>query len=75
MHPTCIYLNRGNHESWDLTKMYGFEGEILNKYCATTYSLFVHVFNYLPIGHVISKKVLVVHGGLFEKDGVKIEDI
>ena len=55
--------------------MYGFEGEVLAKYDSPTYALFMHVFNYLPLGHIINKKVLVVHGGLFEKDGVKIEDL
>ena len=55
--------------------MYGFEGEVLAKYDSPTYALFTHVFNYLPLGHIINKKVMVVHGGLFEKDGVKIEDL
>lgn len=32
--PKCIYLNWGNHESLGLTKMYGFEGEVLHKYCS-----------------------------------------
>jgi serine/threonine-protein phosphatase 5 len=73
--PTCIYLNRGNHENPDLNKMYGFEGEVLAKYCAKTFQLFKHVFYALSLAHVINKKVLVLHGGLFEKDGVKIEDI
>ena len=73
--PNCIFLNRGNHESKNLTKMYGFEGEVLAKYDSPTYALFTHVFNYLPLGHIINKKVMVVHGGLFEKDGVKIEDL
>lgn len=73
--PESIYLNRGNHENADLNKMYGFEGEILSKYDSDTFLLFVDSFKYLPLGHTIEKKVLVLHGGLFEKDGVKIEDL
>ena len=73
--PSCIYLNRGNHENPDLNKMYGFEGEVLAKYCAKTFHLFKHSFYMLPLAHVLNKKVLVLHGGLFEKDGVKLEDI
>jgi serine/threonine-protein phosphatase 5 len=73
--PSCIYLNRGNHENPDLNKMYGFEGEVLAKYCDKTFNLFKHSFYMLPLAHVLSKKVLVLHGGLFEKDGVKIEDL
>ena len=29
----------------------------------------------LPLAHVINKKVLVCHGGLYSKDTVKLEDI
>ena len=73
--PNCIFLNRGNHENTDMNKMYGFEGEVLAKYESLTFSLFVHMFNHLPLGHIIDKKILILHGGLFEQDGVKIEDI
>lgn len=61
-----------------MTKMYGFEGEIKAKYSDTIYDLFQEVFDTLPLGHVITngqKKILVVHGGLFSQDGVKLEDI
>jgi serine/threonine-protein phosphatase 5 len=73
--PACMYLNRGNHENPDLNKMYGFEGEVLAKYCQSTFVLFKNLFYHLPLAHVINKKVLVLHGGLFEKDGVKLDDI
>ena len=73
--PNCIFLNRGNHESVSMTKLYGFEGEVNHKYDSATYSFFTHCFKYLPLGHIIGEKVLVVHGGLFERDGVKIDDI
>lgn len=73
--PACIYLNRGNHENPDLNKLYGFEGEVLAKYCQSTFVLFKNLFYTLPLAHLINKKVLVLHGGLFEKEGVKLEDI
>lgn len=73
--PECIFLNRGNHENADLNKMYGFEGEIKAKYDNDTFLLFVDMFKYLPLGHTIEKKVLVLHGGLFERDGVKISEL
>lgn len=55
--PACIFLNRGNHESQDLTKMYGFEGEVLHKYDRPTFNLFAKMFNHLPLGTVLNKKV------------------
>lgn len=55
--------------------MYGFEGEVKAKYDVKTYELFSQLFCYLPLSHVINKKVMVCHGGLFAKDGVKLHDI
>lgn len=73
--PKHFFMSRGNHESKNLNKMYGFEGEVRHKYDVKTYELFSELFCYLPIGHCINNKILVVHGGLFAKDGVKLEDI
>lgn len=55
--------------------MYGFEGEVVSKYDKTTYNIFGEMFQHLPISHCLNKKVLVLHGGLFSKDDVTLEDI
>lgn len=73
--PKHFFMARGNHESKNLNKMYGFEGEVKHKYDVKTYDLFSELFCYLPIAHCINKKIFVVHGGLFAKDGVKIADV
>ena len=62
--PTCIYLLRGNHETLNMNKMYGFEGEVIHKYDKTVMDLFTRVFNLLPLAAVIQEKVFVTHGGL-----------
>ena len=74
-YPKHMFMSRGNHESKNLNKLYGFEGEVKKKYDVKMYDLFSELFCYLPIGHCINRKILVVHGGLFAKDGVKLEDI
>ncbi|TNV73192.1 hypothetical protein FGO68_gene6014 [Halteria grandinella] len=73
--PKHMFMSRGNHESKNLNKLYGFEGEVKKKYDVKLYDLFSELFCYLPIAHCINSQVLVVHGGLFAKDGVKLEDI
>ena len=73
--PQHFFLSRGNHEAKSLTKMYGFEGEVKHKYDQKTYDMFAQMFCYLPLCFVINKKVMVCHGGLFTKDGVKLSDI
>jgi serine/threonine-protein phosphatase 5 len=39
-----------------------FEGEVKAKYDDKVYELFQTVFNSLPLGYVLNKKVMVVHG-------------
>ena len=68
-------MSRGNHETVNLNKLYGFEGEVKKKYDQKVYEFFCELFCQLPLSHCINKKVFVTHGGLFSKDGVKLEDI
>lgn len=72
-------MQRGNHETKNMNKIYGFEGEVKHKYDDTVMNLFTDVFNWLPIATTISNKsldagvawsetplksIFVVHGGL-----------
>jgi serine/threonine-protein phosphatase 5 len=52
-----------------------FEGEVVQKYDKVIYECFGELFCSLPLCHVINKKIIVVHGGIFSKDGVTLEDI
>jgi len=58
-----------------MNQMYGFEGEVKSKYSQQMFDLFTEIFNQLPLCHLIKKKVIVMHGGLFSKDDVTIDDI
>lgn len=75
LNPSFIYLNRGNHETDDMNAVYGFEGEIKHKYNERTFKLFSESFSALPLAHLIGGAYFVVHGGLFSKDGVTLDDI
>lgn len=75
MDPKCLYLSRGNHESITMNQMYGFQGEITTKYDSTIFELFTEAFDWLPLCHLINKKVFIVHGGLFSSDNVTLADI
>ncbi|KAJ1604299.1 putative phosphoprotein phosphatase related [Cryptosporidium canis] len=75
MYPYHVHLARGNHETKNLNKLYGFEGEVLAKYDSGLYDLISEAFCFLPLAHVINDKVFVVHGGLCSEDNVKLSDI
>ena len=49
--------------------------QVKQKYSAQLVELFAETFRHLPLAHVLNGKVLVVHGGLFSQDGVKLDDI
>ncbi|KAA6383308.1 MAG: putative Serine/threonine-protein phosphatase 5 [Streblomastix strix] len=73
--PRAIHLIRGNHESFNCTKDYGFKAEVIDKYDLSVYQNFLHCFNALPICAVINRKAFVVHGGLFGRMNVTLEEI
>ncbi|GMH35961.1 hypothetical protein BSKO_03829 [Bryopsis sp. KO-2023] len=75
LYPGHLHLTRGNHESRGMNKIYGFEGEVKHKYNETLAEVFRETFCWMPLAFTLNSKVLVLHGGLFSKDGVKLEDI
>ena len=58
-----------------MNQMYGFEGEVKAKYTAQMSELFTEVYNWLPLAHCLNNRVLVMHGGLFSRDDVTLDEI
>ncbi|PAV18517.1 phosphatase 5 [Pyrrhoderma noxium] len=108
LYPKRMYINRGNHETKDMNRTYGFEGEAKHKHGEQTYKLFAHVFTALPLATLLTgtlppkplpanipptalsskyisqtpilgpsgcKRYFIVHGGLFSRDDVTLEDV
>ena len=73
--PQSLYMLRGNHESKNMNRIYGFEGEVKHKYDETVMALFTDIFNWLPLAAVIENDVFVVHGGLTTQPDVTLSDI
>lgn len=75
LRPDRFFLNRGNHETDDMNRVYGFEGECKAKYNERVFKLFSESFSALPLATLIGAKYLVLHGGLFSDDKVSLNDI
>lgn len=75
LYPQSFFLNRGNHETDDMNRMYGFEGECKAKYNERVFKLFSESFSALPLATLIGDKYLVLHGGLFSDDKISLDDI
>ena len=108
LYPKTTLVNRGNHETSDMNKVYGFEGECKAKFGGDiSFKLFTEAFVAIPLATLVTpicaplpanelpadasktlaqtapilnketgfKRFFVVHGGLFSKDNVTLDDI
>ncbi|KAJ0406341.1 hypothetical protein ATCC90586_007184 [Pythium insidiosum] len=74
LYPKHVWVNRGNHEEFSITQVFGFMKECETKYDRFIFDLFCESFRWLPLATLLDSRVLVVHGGV-PRDLVPLKEL
>lgn len=63
-YPQQFFLLRGNHETDNINKIYGFYDECKRRYNIRLWKAFSDCFKYMPVCALVDDRIICMHGGL-----------
>ncbi|ODV74466.1 protein serine/threonine phosphatase [Cyberlindnera jadinii NRRL Y-1542] len=75
LYPDHLHINRGNHETDGMNKMFGFADEVKHKHGAKPLAMFQEIFTEMPLLTLINDDYLVMHGGLISNPTMTLAEL
>ena len=67
LNPQSVYILKGNHETFEMNKAYGFYYDFINKFKDyKKFNKILSVYKVLPYCAIVNKSILCLHGGIPE---------
>jgi diadenosine tetraphosphatase ApaH/serine/threonine PP2A family protein phosphatase len=67
LYPENVFLLRGNHETRDVSLLYGFYDECKARYSEDLWNRFNEVFQFMPLAAIVAGRIFCVHGGISQE--------
>lgn len=64
LYPNNIFMLRGNHETEEISTVYGLRYECIKRYGYKLYPIFIKLFETMPFAAVVKNSIFCVHGGI-----------